>query len=88
MLKQLRKKLINSGTNFNESFIVVNIFQLLDKKIITDVKIPPHLDFFRFSTTEVISEDNLSLQVKEIVLNGTEQCQQNTHFIRNFLGDM
>ena len=29
--------------------------------------------------------DNLPLQVEEIELADTEQCQQNTHFIRNLL---
>ena len=47
-----------------------------------------HLGFFRLSTTEITSEDNLSLQVKEIVLDDTKKCQQNTHFIRNLLDDI
>ena len=72
----------------DESCIAVNISQLLDKKLITNVKTPQHLDSFRLSKTEITSEDNLPSQVKEIVLDDTQQCQQNTHFIRNLLDDI
>ena len=56
-----------SGTSFDEGCIAVNISQLLDKKIITNVKIQQNLDSFRLSTTEITSEDNLPLQVEEII---------------------
>ena len=62
--------------------------QLLDKTVMTNVKTPQHLDSFRLSTTEITSEDNLLLQVEEIVLDDTEQCEQNTHFMRNLLDDI
>ena len=68
--------------------IAVNISQLLNKKIITNVKTPQHLDSFRLSTTEISSEDNLPLQVEEIMLDDTQQCQQNTHFIRILLDEI
>ena len=52
MLKQLPKKINKtSGTSFDERYIAVNISQLLDKKIITNVKSPQHLDYFRLSNT-------------------------------------
>ena len=78
------KKTINTirGTSFDEGYIEVNISQLVD-----NVKTPQDLDFFRLFITEITSEDNLPLQVEEIVLDNTEQCQQNTHFIRNLLDD-
>ena len=38
--------------------------------------------------TEITSENNLRLQVEEIVLDYTEQCQQHTHCIRNVLDDI
>ena len=62
----------SSGTSFDESYIAVNISQLLDKKIITYVKTPQNLDSFRLSTTEITSEDNLPLQVEEIVLDNAK----------------
>ena len=62
-----------SGTSFDEGCIAVNISQLLDKKIITNVKTQQNLDSFRLSTTEITSEDNLLLQVEEIILDNTEQ---------------
>ena len=65
-----------------------SIYQLLDKKIITNVKTPQRLDSFRISTTDIMSENNLPLQVEEIVLDDTEQCHQNTDFIRNLLDDI
>ena len=71
------------GTSFDEGCIAVNIYQLLDKKIITNVKTPQHLDSFRLSNTEITSEDNLPSQVEEIILDDTLQYQQNTHFIRS-----
>ena len=84
MLKQLRKKINKtSGTSFDEGYIAVNISQLLDKKSMTNIKSPQHLDSFRLSTTEINSKNNLPWQTEEIVLDDTEQCQQNTHFIRN-----
>ena len=46
------------------------------------------LESFPLSTTKITSEDNLPLQVEETVLGDTEQCQQNTHFIRNLLDDI
>ena len=49
---KLQKKINKiSGTNFDEDCIAVNIPQLLDKKIITNVKTPQHLDSFILSTT-------------------------------------
>ena len=77
-----------SGTSFDQDCIAVNISQLLDKKIITYVKTPQHLDSFCLSTTEISSEDNLPSQVEEIILDDTQQCQQNTHFIRILLDDI
>ena len=47
--------------------------QLLDKKIITNVKTPQHLDSFRLFTTEITSEDNLPSQLEEIILDDTQQ---------------
>ena len=91
MLKQLLKKINKtSGTSFDEDCIAVNISQLLDKKTITNVKTPQHLDVsppqsFCFSTTEITSEDNLPTLC---ILDDTEQCQQNTHFIKSLLDDM
>ena len=85
VIKNINK---TSGTSFDEGCIAVNISQLLDKKIITDVKTPQHLDSFRLSTTEISSEDNLLSQVEETILGDTQQCQQNTHFIRNLLNDI
>ena len=87
-VKVIKKTIITiRGTSFDEGYIEVNISQLVDKKIITDVKTPQDLDFFRLFITEITSEDNLPLQVEEIVLDNTEQCQQNTYFIRNLLND-
>ena len=89
MLKQLLKKINKtSGTSFDEGCIAVNIFQLLDKKIITNFKTPQHLDFFRLSATEITSKDNLPLQIEEFILDDTDQCQKNTHFIKNLLDDI
>ena len=84
-VKAITKKIYKtSGTKSDEDCIAVNI-SLLDKKIIINVKTPQHLDSFRFSTTEITSDDNLPSQVEEIILDDTEQCQQNTHFIRILL---
>ena len=77
-----------SGTSFDEGCIAVNISQLLDKKIITNVKAPQHLDSFHLSITEISSEDNLPLQMEEIILDDTQQWQQNTQFIRILLDDI
>ena len=77
-----------NGTSFDEDHIAVNISQILDKKIITNVKTPQQLDSFRLCTTEITSEDILPSQVEEIVLDDTQQCQRNTHFIRNLLDDI
>ena len=89
MFKAITKKINKtSGTSFDEGCIAVNISQLLDKKIITNVKAPQHLDSFHLSITEISSEDNLPLQVEEIILDDTQQCQQNTHFIRILLDDI
>ena len=75
-IKGVKKKINKtSGTSFDEGCIGINISQLLDKKIITNVKTPQHLDFFRLSTTEITSEDNLPLQAEDIELDNTEQCQ-------------
>ena len=84
-VKAITKKKINktSGTSFDEGYVAVNESQLLDKKIMTNVKTSQQLDSFRLSTTEITFEDNLPLQVEEIVLDDIEQCQQHTHFIRN-----
>ena len=88
-VKAVTKKINKtSGTRFDEGCITVNISQLLDKKNITNVKTPQHLDYFRLSTTEITSEDNRLSQVQEIALDDTQQCQQNTHFIRNLLDDI
>ena len=87
-VKAITKKINKtSGTRFDEGCIAVNISQLLDKKIITNVK-TPQLDSFHLSTTEISSEDNLPSQVEEIILDDTQQCQQNTHFIRILLDDI
>ena len=66
-LKAITKKKWYSGTSFDEGCIAVNISQLLDKNIITNVKTPQHLDSFHLSTTEITSEDNLLSQVEEII---------------------
>ena len=88
-VKAVTKKINKtSGKSFDEDCIEVNISQLLDKKIITNVKTPQHLDSFRLSTTEITSEDNLPSQVQEIVLDDTQQCKQNTHLIRNLLDEI
>ena len=88
-VKAITKKINKTnGTSFEEGCIAVNISQLLNKKIITNVKTPQHLDSFRLSTTEISSEDNLPSQVEEIMLDDTQQCQQNTHFIRILLDDI
>ena len=88
-VKAITKKINkHSGTGFDESYIAVNISQLLDKKSITNVITPQNLDSFRLSTTEITSEDNPPLQVKEIVLDHTEQWQKHTHFIRNLLDEI
>ena len=50
-----------SDTSFDKGYIAVNISQLLDRKIITNVKILHHLDSVRLATTEITSEDNLPL---------------------------
>ena len=65
-----------SGTSFDEGYIAVNISQLLDKKIITNVKIPQHLDSFRLSTSEITSKDNLPSEVEKIMLANTKQSQK------------
>ena len=77
-----------SGTSFVEGYFAVSISQLLEKKIITNAKTPQHSHSFRLSTTEITPKVNLPLQVEEIVLHDTEQCQQNTDFIRNLLDDI
>ena len=69
-----------NGSSFDGGCIAVNISQLLDKKIIANIKTPQHLDSSRPSTTEITSENNLPFQVEEIIL---DDIQQNTHFIRN-----
>ena len=55
------------GTSFDGGCIAVNISQILDKKIITNVKTPQHLDSFRLS-----SKNNVPFQVEEFVLDDTE----------------
>ena len=76
-VKAFTKKINKTnGTSFDEGYIVVNISQLLDKKIITNVKIPQHLDSFRLSTSEITSEDNLPSELEKIMLANTEQCQK------------
>ena len=88
-VKAITKKINKtSGTSFDEGCIAVNISQLLDKKIITNVKTPQHLDSFRLSTTEITSKDNLLLQVEEAILDDIPQCQQNTHLIGILLDDI
>ena len=88
-VKAITKKINKtSGTSFDEGCIAVNISQLLDKKIITNVKTPEHLDSFRLSIREISSRDNLPSQVEEIILDDTQQCQQNTLFISILLDDI
>ena len=59
-VKAVTKKINKtSGTRFDEGCIAVNISQILDKENVTNVKTPQHLDYFRLSTTEITSEDNL-----------------------------
>ena len=88
-VKAITKKINkSSGTSFDEGYIAVSISQLLDKKIITNIKTPQQLDSFRLSTTKITSEDNIPFQLEEIVLDNTEQCQKHTHFIRNVLDDI
>ena len=88
-VKAITKKINKtSGTSFDEHCIAVNISQLLDKKIITNIKTPEHLDSFRLSIREISSRDNLPSQVEEIILDDTQQCQQNTHFIRILLDEI
>ena len=88
-VKATTKKINNiSGKSFDEGYIAVSISQLLDKKIITNVKTPQHLDSFHFFNTEITSKNNLPSQMEEIISDDTEQCQQNTHFIRNLLDDI
>ena len=36
----------------------------------------------------ITSENNLSLQLEEMVLDNTEQCQKKTHFIKILLDDI
>ena len=87
-VKAITKKINkSSGTSFDEGYIAVNISQLLDKKIISNIKTPQLLDSFHFSTTKITSEDNLPFQLEKIVSDDTEQCQERTHFIRNLLDD-
>ena len=46
-VKAITEKITKTkGTIFDEGYIAFNISQLLGKKIITNVKIPQHLDFF------------------------------------------
>ena len=52
------------------------------------LKLQQHLGTFLLSSTKITSENNLPFQVKEIVLDDIEQCQQNTHFVRNFSNDL
>ena len=52
------------------------------------LKLQQHLGTFLLSSTKITSENNLPFQVEEIVLDDIEQCQQNTHFVRNFLNDL
>ena len=76
----IAKKINNtSNKSFDEGYITFSISQLLDKKITGNIKTPQHLDSFHMSTTENFSKYNLSLQMEEILLDDTEQCQQNTH---------
>ena len=61
-VKAITKKINKtSGTSIDEGY---NTSQLSDQKIFTNVKTPQHLDSFRFSTTEITSEDNLPLRVE------------------------
>ena len=56
-VKAITKKINkSSGTSFDEGYVAVNISQLLDKKMITNVKTPQYLDSFRLSTTEITSK--------------------------------
>ena len=88
-VKAITKKINKSSpTSFDEGYIAVSIAQLLDKKIITNIKTPQQLDSFRLSTTKITSEGNLPFQLEEIVLDDTEQWQKHTHFIRNLLDDI
>ena len=67
----MQLRLINktSSISFDEGYITFNITKLLDKKIITNVKVPLNLNYFRLSTTKIISENHLPLQVDNIVLD-------------------
>ena len=67
----MQLRLINktSSISFDEGYITFNITKLLNKKIITNVKVPPNLNYFRLSTTKIISENHLPLQVDNIVLD-------------------
>ena len=57
-VKDITKKINKiSGTSFDEGYIVVNVSKLLDKKIITNVKTPQHLNSFCLSTTGTTSEN-------------------------------
>ena len=73
LVKAIAKKINEtSGISFDEGCIAVNMFQLLDKKIITNVKTPQHLDSF---------------DVRNCIRR-TEQCQKYIHVIRNLLDDI
>ena len=66
--------------------MAASISQLLEKKMITTVKNIQHLRSFRLSTSEITLKDNLDLQVAEVVVDNTKQCQKKkTDFIRNSL---
>ena len=85
MFKSLRKK--STKPVAQVLMKAVNMSQLLDKKIIAYIKTPQHLDSFRLSTTKVTFKDNLPFKVKQNEFDKSEQCQQNTRFIRNLLDD-
>ena len=76
-VKAITKKINKtSGASSNEGCIAVSISQLIDKKIITNVKTPQHLDSFRLSTSEITSKDNLPSEVEKIMLANTKQRQK------------
>ena len=72
-----------NGTSFDEGCFAVNVSQLLDKKIITNVKTQQRLDSFGLSTTEITSEDNLLSQVEEIRRYSAMPAKHSLH--KNFV---
>ena len=79
-VKSITKKIKKtSRTTLDDSYIAVNISQLLDKKLIANVKTQQHLDYFHLSTIEITSKDNLSLQVGEILSNDSKTLEKSSN---------